>query len=63
MKIIAAIQLNQAENSEEENIGKKIAMHVAASSPIAITKEDIKAEDVINKELDIIKAELVNLKK
>ncbi len=58
-KIIAAIQLNQAENSEEENIGKKIAMHVAASSPIAITKEDIK-QDVINKELDIIKAELVN---
>ena len=39
---------------KEENIGKKIAMHVKFSSPIAI-KEDIK-QDVINKELDIIKA-------
>ena len=34
-------------------------MHIAASSPLAIDREGIKKE-IIDKELEIIKAELVN---
>ena len=35
------------------------AMHVAASSPIAIDRKDIKKE-IIDKEIEIIKAEIIN---
>ena len=34
-------------------------MHVAASSPIAIDRKDIKKE-IIDKEIEIIKAEIIN---
>ena len=34
-------------------------MHVAASSPLAIDKNDLKKE-ILEKELEIIKAELIN---
>ena len=34
-------------------------MHIAASNPLAIDKDDLKKE-VIDKELEIIKAEIVN---
>ena len=34
-------------------------MHVAASNPIALDKTDIN-EEIVNKELEIIKAEIIN---
>ena len=42
-----------------KNLGQKIAMHIAASSPLAIDEKGIKKE-IIDKELEIIKAELTN---
>ena len=38
---------------------KKLAMHIVATSPIAIDKNDIKKE-ILDKELEIIKEELKN---
>ena len=40
-------------------VGKQIAMHIAATSPLGIDKKDLKKE-IIDKELEIIKAELAN---
>ena len=54
-KIVAMVKLN--ENNDE--LGKKIAMHISALSPIAISKEGIKKE-IIDKEMEILKAELSN---
>ena len=39
------------------DLGKKLAMHVAASSPIAIDKESID-QNILKKEEEIIKEEL-----
>ena len=47
------------EKKKNEDIGNKIAMHVAASSPLAIEKKNIK-KDIVDKELEIIKAEIMN---
>jgi len=54
-KIISIVKLNK----ELPEIGIKLAMHIAASSPISIDKSDLKKE-LIEKELEIIKAELLN---
>ena len=56
-KIIAVVKLNDSEGSKQ--IGTKLAMHIAASSPLAIDKTGLN-KDVIDKELEIIKAELLN---
>jgi elongation factor Ts len=53
-KIISIVK-----TSKESEIGKKIAMHVSASSPIALEEKDLKKE-IVNKEMEIIKAELLN---
>jgi len=45
--------------SKKNNIGKKIAMHVSAMSPIAIEEKDLD-KNILNKELEIINAELFN---
>ncbi len=58
-KIISAVQLSQVKNSDIKDFGKKIAMHIAASNPIALDSKSINKE-VIDKELEIIKAELIN---
>ena len=42
-----------------DEIGPKIAMHIAASNPLAINKEDIDKK-LVDKELEIIKAEVMN---
>ena len=42
-----------------KDIGNKIAMHVAASNPLAIDKTDIDKK-IVDKEMEIIKAEIVN---
>ena len=51
--------MNDIKDSTQEDFGKKLAMHIAATSPIAIDKNDIKKE-ILDKELEIIKEELKN---
>ncbi len=58
-KIISIVKLDGIVKGENDDIGNKIAMHIAASNPIAIEKNEIKKE-IIEKELEIIKAEIVN---
>jgi translation elongation factor Ts len=58
-KIISIVKLDGIVKGKNEDIGNKIAMHIAASNPLAIEKEGIKNE-IINKELEIIKAEIIN---
>ena len=58
-KIISIVKLEGLSNGKNQEIGTKIAMHIAASNPLAINKEGIKKE-IIDKELEIIKAEITN---
>ena len=53
-KIISIVK-----TSKEDEIGKKIAMHVSALSPIALEEKAVN-KDVMAKEIEIIKAELLN---
>ena len=53
-KIISIVK-----TSKENEVGKKIAMHVSALSPIALEEKNLN-KDIISKEIEIIKAELVN---
>ena len=53
-KIISIVK-----TSKENDIGKKIAMHVSALSPIAIEEKKL-SKVIIEKEMEIIKAELLN---
>ena len=55
-KIVSIVKILNNENKE---LGQKIAMHIAASSPLAIDEKGIQ-KDIVDKELEIIKAELVN---
>ena len=54
-KIISIVKISGKNNE----VGKKIAMHISATSPISLTEESI-SKDIIDKELEIIKAELQN---
>ena len=45
--------------SKEDEVGKKIAMHVSAMSRIALEEKDLN-NNIISKEIEIIKAELLN---
>ena len=58
-KIISIVKLEGITIGKNEEIGAKIAMHIAASNPLAINKEDID-KTVVDKELEIIKAEIAN---
>lgn len=42
---------------DNEDLGKDLAMHIAASSPLAINSEDI-SKDVVEKEKEIIEAQV-----
>ena len=53
-KIISIVK-----TSKESDINKKIAMHVSALSPMAM-EEKLLNKDIINKEMEIIKAELLS---
>jgi len=55
-KIISVVKLA---NGGKEDIGTKLAMHIAASNPLSVDKEQLNKE-VVEKELEIIKAELLN---
>ena len=58
-KIISIVKLDGVSKGQNENIGVKIAMHIAASSPLAIEKGNID-QKIVDKELEIIKAEINN---
>jgi len=58
-KIISVVKLSGTHNGKNEKIGTKIAMHIAASNPLAINSDQIDKK-VVDKELEIIKAEIVN---
>ncbi len=58
-KIISIVKLDGIIKGKNDDIGNKIAMHIAASSPLAVDKDGIDKETV-NKELEIIKAEITN---
>ena len=53
-KIISIVK-----TSIESEVGKKIAMHVSALSPMALEEKNLD-KDIIDKEIEIIKAELLN---
>ena len=55
-KIISIVKIDGIIKDKNDNIGNKISMHIAASNPLAIDKDGIKKE-IIDKELEIIKAE------
>ena len=52
-KIISIVKLDGL--TKNDDIGTKIAMHIAATNPLAIDKKDI-----IDKEIEIKKAEIIN---
>ena len=58
-KIVSIVQLHGISKGKNEDIGNKIAMHIAASNPLAINKDQID-KNIIDKELEIIKAEVEN---
>ena len=58
-KIISLVKLDGIQKGKNEDLGNKLSMHIAASNPIAIDKDGIKKE-ILDKELEIIKAEIVN---
>jgi elongation factor Ts len=58
-KIISLVKLNGIIDGKNDDIGSKISMHIAASNPLAIDKDGLKKE-IIEKELEIIKAEITN---
>ena len=56
-KIISIVKLEGT--NKNDDIGVKVAMHITASNPLAIDKEGIK-KNIVDKELEIIKAEITN---
>ena len=58
-KIISVVKLDGISKQKNEDIGSKIAMHIAALNPLAIDKDTID-KNIVDKELDIIKAEITN---
>ena len=58
-KIISVVKIEGISKGKNDDLGNKIAMHIAASNPIAIDNKDID-QKIIDKELEIIKAEIIN---
>ncbi len=58
-KVLSVVKLEGNKGEDIKDIGTKLAMHVAASAPMAIEKNGIK-QNIIDKELEIIKEELKN---
>jgi len=58
-KIISVVKLDGISKQKNEDIGSKVAMHIAALNPLAIDKDAID-KNIVDKELDIIKAEIIN---
>ena len=58
-KIVSIVKLDNIIKGKNDEIGSKIAMHIAASNPLAIEPKGID-KNIIDKELEIIKAEISN---
>ena len=58
-KIISVVKLGGLPENDGGSIGNKIAMHIAASNPLAIERDKID-RNIVEKELEIIKAEIAN---
>jgi elongation factor Ts len=58
-KIISVVKLEGDSKEINDKIGTKIAMHIAASNPLAIDIDGIDKK-IVDKELEIIKAEIIN---
>ena len=58
-KIISIVKIEGISNGKNNDIGTKVAMHIAASNPLAVSKENID-NTIVEKELEIIKAEITN---
>ena len=59
-KLAVIVTLNSKENNDKFNLfGKQLAMHIAASNPIAISKDKIDVK-IIEKENELINEELKN---
>ena len=56
--VLLSLKTNKPEN-EIKGFGKQLAMHIAASSPLALDKQDLD-ENVLKKEKEIITEELKN---
>ena len=55
-KIVSIVKISK---KDDNDVGKKIAMHIAASSPMAVEEKNL-SKTIIDKEMEIIKAELLN---
>ena len=58
-KIVSIVKIDEISESKNTDLGTKIAMHIAASNPLAIDKNRIDKK-IIDKELEIIQAEITN---
>jgi len=58
-KVVSVVKLEKSEKIDLKEIGSKLAMHIAASSPIAIDENEID-RNILNKELEIIREEVKN---
>ncbi len=58
-KIVSIVKLEGVVKGENDGIGQKIAMHIAASNPLAIDEKEL-SKEILDKELEIIKAEITN---
>ena len=58
-KVVSIIKINGGKQQDLKDVGSKLAMHVAASAPIAIEKNGIE-KNILDKEIEIIKEELKN---
>ncbi len=58
-KIVSIVTLDGIIKGDNEELGNKLAMHIAASNPLAIKSDEID-KALIDKELEIIKAEVIN---
>ena len=58
-KIISIIKLENIDQTKGKDLGNKLAMHIAASNPLAIDKDGID-QKIIDKEIEIIQAEIIN---
>tara|TARA_B100000242_G_C42981834_1_gene455736 strand:- start:176 stop:1042 length:867 start_codon:yes stop_codon:yes gene_type:complete len=58
-KIISIVNLDGIVKGKNEELGSKLAMHIAASNPLAVEKEGIDKK-IVEKEMEIIKAEIIN---
>ena len=58
-EIVSIVKIDGVSESKNYDLGTKIAMHIAASNPLAIDKNGIDKK-IIDKELEIIQAEITN---